>query len=182
MMICSSGQTNATMMMLKWTTGQPAGPPPSQFWLPLGLKAPLCSTRMRAPTMSKLKMVTAPSGLEPWPRKARYLFPVPYGKPGRTHLLPATVQTAECWGVMLALQAFSGILVGIDNLNVLGGVATLIDQYITGAPLPSIKDGDLLAVIHSMITLRGEGAVEFFKVKGHAVQAVVDNSRRPDWE
>ena len=36
-----------------------------------------------------------------------------------------TVQRAEHWGVMLALQAFSGIHIGIDNLNVLGGVAKL---------------------------------------------------------
>ena len=41
---------------------------------------------------------------------------------------------------MLPLQAFSGIHIGVDNLNVLGGVATLIDH---GNMLT--KDGDLLA-------------------------------------
>ena len=30
-----------------------------------------------------------------------------------------TVQRAEYWGVMPALQAFSGIHIGVDNLNVL---------------------------------------------------------------
>ena len=33
------------------------------------------------------------------------------------------VQRAEYWGVILALQAYSGIHSGIDNLNVLRGVA-----------------------------------------------------------
>ena len=51
----------------------------------------------------------------------------------------------------------------------------LIDHGITGAPLPLTKDGDLLAVIHSMLTLGGEGTVQVSKVKGHAVQAMVDN-------
>ena len=32
-----------------------------------------------------------------------------------------SVQRAECWGVILALQAHSGIHIGIDNLNVLRG-------------------------------------------------------------
>ena len=31
-----------------------------------------------------------------------------------------SVQRAEYWGVILALQTFSGIHIGIDNLNVLG--------------------------------------------------------------
>ena len=39
------------------------------------------------------------------------------------------------WGVMLALQAFSGIHTGIDKLNVLGGVARLIDRGPVGTPL-----------------------------------------------
>ena len=34
-----------------------------------------------------------------------------------------SVQRAEYWGVILALQAYSGIHIGIDNLNVLRGVA-----------------------------------------------------------
>ena len=34
-----------------------------------------------------------------------------------------SVQRAEYWGVILALQAYSGFHIGIDNLNVLRGVA-----------------------------------------------------------
>ena len=37
-----------------------------------------------------------------------------------------SVQRAEYWGVILALQTYSGIHVGIDNLNVLRGVAALL--------------------------------------------------------
>ena len=41
---------------------------------------------------------------------------------GVTGLLQ-TVLRAEYWAVILALQAFSGIQIGVDNLNVCGGVA-----------------------------------------------------------
>ena len=65
------------------------------------------------------------------------------------------VQRAEYWGVILALQAYSGIHIGIDNLNVLRGVAALLSRKIPRSPLPLVKDGDLLATIHSMLCLRG---------------------------
>ena len=39
-----------------------------------------------------------------------------------------SVQRAEYWGVVLALQAYSGIHIGIDNLNVLRGVVKLLSQ------------------------------------------------------
>ena len=55
-----------------------------------------------------------------------------------------SVQRAECWGVILALQAYSGIHIGIDNINVLRGVAKLISQGVTGTLLHLVKDGDLL--------------------------------------
>ena len=43
-----------------------------------------------------------------------------------------SVQRAEYRGVILALQADSGIHIGIDNLNVLCGVAKLLSQGVTG--------------------------------------------------
>ena len=49
-----------------------------------------------------------------------------------------------------------------------------IDRGIEGNPLPLIRDADLLATIHSMLVLRGEGTVKVSKVKGHADQAMVD--------
>ena len=64
-------------------------------------------------------------------------------------------QRAEYWGVTLALQAFFGIHVGIDNLNVLRSGARLLQQNNQGKPLPLIPDGDLLATIRSMLSNRG---------------------------
>ena len=78
-------------------------------------------------------------------------------------------------GVILALQAYSGIHIGIDNLNVLRGVAALLSQKVPRSPLPLVKDGDLLATIHSMLCLRGFSTVQVSKVKGHATRAMVDS-------
>ena len=66
-----------------------------------------------------------------------------------------SVQRAEYWCVILALQAYSGIHIGIDNLYVLRGVAALHSQGVTRTPLHLVKDGDLLATIHSMLCFRG---------------------------
>ena len=46
-----------------------------------------------------------------------------------------TVQRAEYWEVVVALEAFSRIHVGVDNLNVPRGVAWLLDKGILGAML-----------------------------------------------
>ena len=51
---------------------------------------------------------------------------------------------------MPALQAFSGIHIGFDNLDVLRRVAELVDKGIQGTSLPLVKDGDLLATTHSV--------------------------------
>ena len=84
-----------------------------------------------------------------------------------------SVQRAEYWGVILALQAYSGIHIGIDNLNVLRGVAALLTHGVPRSPLPLKKDGDLLAIIHSMLCLRRPDTVKVSKVKGHATPAMV---------
>ena len=42
-------------------------------------------------------------------------------------------------------------------------------------PRTLVKDGDLLATIHSMLCLRGMDTVKVSKVKGHATRAMVDN-------
>ena len=78
-------------------------------------------------------------------------------------------------GVILALQAYSGIYIGIDNLNVLQGVASSLSRNVPRSPLPLVKDGDLLATIHSMLSLRGFDTVQVSKVKGHATRAMVDS-------
>ena len=63
-----------------------------------------------------------------------------------------SVQRAEYWGVILALQAYSGIHIGIDNLNVLRGVAALLSHQIPRSPLPLVKDGEF-ACHHSFYAL-----------------------------
>ena len=60
-------------------------------------------------------------------------------------------------------------------MNVLRGVAALLSRNIPRTPLPLVKDGDLLATIHSMLCLRGFDTVKVSKVKGHATRAVVNN-------
>ena len=54
-------------------------------------------------------------------------------------------------------------------------MAELLSQVVIGTPLHLVKDGDLLATVHSMLCLRGMDTVKVSKVKGHATQAMVDN-------
>ena len=77
-----------------------------------------------------------------------------------------SVQRAEYWGVILALQAYSGIHLGIDNLNVLHGVAALLSQGVTRTPLPLVKDGDLLAIFITRETCQGRGGGERVELHG----------------
>ena len=64
---------------------------------------------------------------------------------------PAIIFDSKNIGVViLALQAYSGIHIGIDNLNVLRGEAALLSHRVPRTPLPLVKDGDLLATTHSM--------------------------------
>ena len=73
----------------------------------------------------------------------------------------------------LLCRAYSGIHIGIDNMNVLREVAALLSRRIPRSPLPLVKDGDLLATIQSMLCLRGFDTVQVSKVKGHATRAMV---------
>ena len=58
-------------------------------------------------------------------------------------------------------------------MNVLRGVAGLLSRGLPRSPLPLMKDGDLLSIIRSMISLRGFETVKVSKVKGHATPAMV---------
>ena len=60
-------------------------------------------------------------------------------------------------------------------MNVLRGVAALLSHKIPLSPLPLVRDGDLLATIHSMLCLRGFDTVQVSKVKGHATRAMVSS-------
>ena len=58
-------------------------------------------------------------------------------------------------------------------MNVLRGVAALLAHGAPLTPLSLKKDGDLLAIIHSMLCLRMPDTVKVSKVKGHATPAMV---------
>ena len=62
-----------------------------------------------------------------------------------------TVQRAEFWGDIIALQAYWPCHLGIDNLNVARSIGRLLDHDCLAKPLPSVKDGDLIALARYMI-------------------------------
>ena len=79
-----------------------------------------------------------------------------------------TVQRAEFWGAIVALQAYWPCHLGIDNLNVVRSIGRLLDDGCLAKPLPLVKDGDLIALVQYMIRTRGRSTVRVTKVKGHA--------------
>ena len=70
-----------------------------------------------------------------------------------------TVQRAELWCAILALQAFWPGHLGIDNLNVVRSIGRLLDQGSVSKPLQLVKDGDLFSLIQHMIRVRGPETV-----------------------
>ena len=70
-----------------------------------------------------------------------------------------TVQRAEFWGAIVALQAYWPCHLGIDNLNVVRSIGRLLDAGCLAKPLPLVKDGDLVALVHHMIRTRGRSTV-----------------------
>ena len=88
-----------------------------------------------------------------------------------------TVQRAEFWGAIVALQAYWACHLGIDNLNVVRSIGRLLDADRLAKPLPLIKDGDLVALVQYMIRTRGRNTVRVTKVKGHAKDDDVQHGR-----
>ena len=84
-----------------------------------------------------------------------------------------TVQRAEFWGVVLALQATNAVHLGVDNLNVVRQVGRLLDGLSSVRPLELVDDGDLIILIRKLLSIRGEGTVCISKVKGHADESLV---------
>ena len=81
------------------------------------------------------------------PERCRAFLPVPG--------VMQTVQRAEFWGAILALQAYWPCHLGIDNLNVSRSIGRLLDHGSLNKPLPLVKDGDLIALVQYMIRTRG---------------------------
>ena len=88
-----------------------------------------------------------------------------------------SVQRAEMWGVILALQSSGAIRLGVDNLGVVRHVGRLLDGHHGLVPFELVKDGDLLLLIERMLHLRGLDTVRITKVKGHADEIMVLNGR-----
>ena len=84
-----------------------------------------------------------------------------------------TVQRAELWGVILALQANDGVHLGVDNLVVVRHVSRILDGKLSSGPFELLPDGDLLFLIERMLHIRGLETVHISKVKGHADEARV---------
>ena len=88
-----------------------------------------------------------------------------------------TVQRAELWGVIAALQASRPVHLGVDNANVVGHVGRILAGRKPGRPLELLVDGDLIALVQKLIDLRGPGTTAISKVKGHADEGLVRGGR-----
>ena len=84
-----------------------------------------------------------------------------------------TVQRAELWCVILALQANDGVHLGVDNLGVVRHVGRILDGRVSSRPCELLPDGDLFLLIERMLHFRGLNIVCISKVKGHADEAMV---------
>ena len=91
-----------------------------------------------------------------------------------------SVQRAELWGVIIALQASCGVHLGVDNLNVVRILGRMLDGDLGPQPFQVVPDGDLLCLIHHMLLLRGLDTVKVTKVKGHASEDMVVDGRVRD--
>ena len=88
-----------------------------------------------------------------------------------------SVQRAELWGVILALQSSGAVHLGVDNLSVVRHVGGLLDGRGCSVSFELVKDGDLLVFIERMLHLRGLDTVRISKVKGHADEGMVLQGR-----
>ena len=88
-----------------------------------------------------------------------------------------TVQRAQYWGTILAMQAYWPCHLGIDNLHVARSIGRLLDHDRLVKPLPLVKDGDLIALVRYMIRTRGRETVRVTKVKRHAEDVDVQQGR-----
>ena len=93
-----------------------------------------------------------------------------------------SVQRAELWGVILALQTSRAVHLGVDNLGVVRHVGRLLCGCRRSKPFELVDDGDLLLLIDCILQRRGLDTVCVSKVKGHADDGMVQRGqvRRED--
>ena len=63
-----------------------------------------------------------------------------------------TVQRAEFWGVVLALQATNAVHLVDDNLNVVRYVGRLLDGLSAIRPFELVDDGDLIILSRKLLS------------------------------
>ena len=68
-----------------------------------------------------------------------------------------SVQRAQIWGVLVALQGRADMQVGVDNLNVVYHVSSLIANRWIGRLFPLVNDGDLICLAQCVDRSRGPG-------------------------
>ena len=88
-----------------------------------------------------------------------------------------SVQRAETWGVILALQTSRAVHLGVDNLGVVRHVGRLLSDCRDSKPFELVNDGCLLLLIDRMIQQRGLDTVCISKFKGHADEDMVLHGR-----
>ena len=88
-----------------------------------------------------------------------------------------TVQRAEFWVAIVAMQAYWPCHLGIENLNVARTSGRLLDRDCVFKPLPLVKDGYLVALVQFLIRSRGRETVRVTKVKGRAEDLDVQQGR-----
>ena len=88
-----------------------------------------------------------------------------------------SVQRAEMWGVILALQSSSAIHLGVDNLNVVRHVSGILAGRSGRKPFELCTDCDLLYLIEAIVRQRGADTVCISKAKGHADEEMVRTGR-----
>ena len=76
-----------------------------------------------------------------------------------------SVQRAEFWSDILALQANDGVHLGVDNLGVVRHVGRLLDGKTASRPAELVKDGDLILLIERMLRLWGWTRFVFLRLR-----------------
>ena len=88
-----------------------------------------------------------------------------------------SVQRAEMWGVILALQSSHAVHLGVDILGVVRHVGRLLGGSHGSTPFELVNDGDFLLLIQRMLHLRGLDTVRITEVKVHADDAMALDGR-----
>ena len=88
-----------------------------------------------------------------------------------------SVQRAEIWGVILALQSSDAAHLGVDNLGAVRHVGRLLNGQRGSIPPELVTDGDLRLPTERTLRLRGLDMVRITKDKGHADEGMVLDGR-----